>query len=201
MKQIKDYQIEFSTKDLKEQVEEFFYFYQKKETASHSLEVAMEAKKLARRFNVSEEKAYKAGLLHDISVVIPNEERVSLQKELGAEVLEVERELPMILHQKQSVFIAKEIFKIEDEDILSAIECHTTLKRNASDLDKVIFIADKVKWDRDDRAPYLDELVKVLDYSLDEACRIYINWALTDIVVMHPWLEQAMVDLGIGTFN
>ncbi len=35
----------------------------------------------------------------------------------------------MILHQKQSVCIAKELFNIKDREILSAIECHTTLKK------------------------------------------------------------------------
>lgn len=104
----------------------------------------------------------------------------------------------MILHQKQSVFISREVFGIKDEEILSAIESHTTLRKNASQLDKLIFIADKVKWDRNYKAPYLDELNTALQESLDDACRVYIIWALSDIIVLHPWLKDAMDDLKIN---
>ena len=44
---------------------------------------------------------------------------------------------------KKSRFIAN-IYHIEDEDILSAIECHTTLKKEMNDYDKIIFLADKL---------------------------------------------------------
>lgn len=198
MKMIADYKINFESIELKGQVQEFFDYYNKQETAIHSIEVAEEAKKLARQFGLSEDKAFIAGLLHDISVVIPNEERVSLQLSLNEEVLEEEKQLPMILHQKQSVFISKELFEVNDADILSAIESHTTLRKNATELDKLIFIADKVKWDRKNSAPYLDELNTALQESLDEACRVYINWLLNDIVVFHPWLKDAMIDLDIS---
>ena len=135
-------------------------------------------------------------LNHEIvQLLIPNEERVKLQKHLKREVLKEEERFPMILHQKQSAFIAEELFNIYDEEILSAIECHTTLKREASDLDKVVFIADKIKWDRSDSAPYLDQLNVALDISLDEGCKVYINWVLSDILVLHPWLKDAMLDL------
>lgn len=197
MKTINDYKINFKSTDLKDQVKEFLIYYGKEDTVVHSFEVAEEAKKLAEKFNESSEKAFIPGLLHDISVVIPNEERVELQEYLNKEVLEEERILPMILHQKQSVFIAKELFGIKDKEILSAIECHTTLRKNASHLDKIVFIADKVKWDRDDSAPYLAELNNALKSSLNDGCRVYINWALSDIIVMHPWLSSGMSDLGM----
>ncbi|MFI3804973.1 HD domain-containing protein [Vagococcus fluvialis] len=110
MKTINDYKNNFKSTDLKDQVKEFLIYYKKEDIIIHSFEVAEEAKKLAEKFNESSEKAFIAGLLHDISVVIPNEERVELQEYLNEEVLEEERILPMILHQKQSVFIAKELF-------------------------------------------------------------------------------------------
>lgn len=198
MNKIMAYQIPFRSKELKQQVEEFLNYYGKEKVNEHSYQVADEARKLAEKFNLSAEKAYVAGLLHDISVVIPNEERVALQRSLNKEVLKEEEILPMILHQKQSVFVAEELFGIQDAEILSAIECHTTLRKNASDLDKVVFIADKVKWDRDDSAPYLEELNQALTQSLDEGCRVYIRWALSDIIVLHPWLKDAMDDLALS---
>ncbi|MGX4687634.1 bis(5'-nucleosyl)-tetraphosphatase (symmetrical) YqeK (plasmid) [Vagococcus sp. JNUCC 83] len=198
MKTVVEYKIDFENIELKDQVKEFLNHYNKKDTALHSLEVANEAQRLASILGLSEEKAFKAGLLHDISVVIPNEERILLQESLNKVVLKEEKELPMILHQKQSVFISTEIFGIKDKEILSAIESHTTLRKDATQLDKLVFIADKIKWDRSDNAPYLDDLERALQISLDEACRVYINWALGDIVVLHPWLKDAMDDLNIA---
>ena len=197
MKNIIEYKIPFSSKNIEIQVREFLNYYGKDKTVFHSYEVANKAKELAEKFNVPKDKAYLAGLLHDISVVIPDDERIEIQKSLGEEVLKEEEKLPMILHQKQSVCIAKELFNIKDREILSAIECHTTLKKNASSLDKVVFIADKIKWDRDHSAPYLKQLNKALDISLDQGCKTYIEWALTDIFVLHPWLKDAMCDLGM----
>lgn len=198
MKQIKDYGIDFKTDNLIDQVNEFFDYYHEEKTRKHSFEVAEEAKKLAEIFGVSKDKAFVASLLHDISVVIPNEDRISVHEGLNLNVLPEERLLPMILHQKQSVLIAKEIFGINDKEVLSAIESHTTLRKNASDLDKVVFIADKIKWDRDDCAPYLASLIKALQKSLNDGCRCYLDWAMIDIYVVHPWLKEARVELGMN---
>ena len=46
----------------------------------------------------------------------------------------------------ESIF--KEIFEIEDEEILSAMRWHTTGKENMSKLDKVIYIADMIEPNR-----------------------------------------------------
>ncbi|OLF95341.1 Hydrolase (HAD superfamily) [Bacillus licheniformis] len=35
----------------------------------------------------------------------------------------------MIIHQKLSKVMARDLFQVADEDILNAIECHTTLKK------------------------------------------------------------------------
>ena len=41
--------------------------------------------------------------------------------------------------------MAEKIFDITDNEILSAIECHTTLKGKYSQLDLVVFVANKNK--------------------------------------------------------
>ena len=52
------YSIEKIKKDLKDRVSEYRY--------EHSLMVADEAKNLAKKYNLDEDKAYVAGLVHDI---------------------------------------------------------------------------------------------------------------------------------------
>lgn len=113
---------------------------------------------------------------------------ISLNKE--------EIEFPMIIHQKISKHIARQKFGIEDEAILSAIECHTTLKKNYSKLDLVLFIADKIMWDQEGEPPYLAGLLGELEYSLERAAFYYINYLLNNnIKVVHPWLRDAYKQL------
>lgn len=163
-----------------------------KHVAVHSIEVAQCAVELAARFGADEEAAKQAGLLHDISVVIPNEDKIQLCEKLEIEICAEERQIPMLSHQKLSRYMAKELFQIEDISVLSAIECHTTLKGKPSKLDHIVFIADKIKWDQGGEPPYLSELLAALDQSLEEASLLYIDYLLThDILVVHPWLRAA----------
>lgn len=61
-------------------------------------------------------KSSDCGYLHDISAIFPNEVRIVVAEEFGIEILEEERKFPMIIHQKLSRVIAKEIFKVHDEE-------------------------------------------------------------------------------------
>lgn len=167
-----------------------------KPVATHSEEVAECAAMLAVRFNANEEIARQAGLLHDISVIVPNKEKIQLAEQLGISICEEERQIPMLSHQKLSRYMAKELFQIADDSVLSAIECHTTLKGQASQMDHIIFLADKIKWDQGGEPPYLTELLAALDCSLEAASLVYIKYLLAhDILVVHPWLKEAQLVL------
>ena len=106
-----------------------------------------------------------------------------------------EKQFPMILHQKLSVVIAREIFHVTDPQVLSSIGCHTTLKAGASRLDKVVFLADKIAWDQDGDPAYLHEMRAALDQSLDAAVdgemetrqtvHSRINWGLVGGFAAH----------------
>lgn len=195
MKKIEEYQVAFTSTQLSEQVQEFLSAYHDDQTVYHSVAVAEKAKKLARRFHVSEEKAFVSGLLHDISCVIPTNERVAVCKKEKIPILPEEYQVPMLLHQKQSACIAQQLFNIQDTDILSAIEMHTTLRKGATDFDKVVFLADKIKWDREGIPPYLAELNQAATHSLNLACNVYINWLRSDALIIHPWLQEAWNEL------
>ena len=102
-----------------------------------------------------------------------------------------------LLHQRVSKIIAQEDFDITDSDILNAIECHTTLRKNASMYDKIIFIADKISWDKKG-VPLQDDLLKSATIeSLDKACYLYIKYQFDNnlLVIPHQWLIEAFEDL------
>ncbi|WP_291567272.1 MULTISPECIES: bis(5'-nucleosyl)-tetraphosphatase (symmetrical) YqeK [unclassified Clostridium] len=166
--------------------------------ANHSLRVTEKAKLLAKQFGVNENLAEVAGLLHDISGVYPNEEKLELCKKLNIEILLEEERFPMILHQKISRVMATEIFNISNEEILEAISCHTTLRSNASPLDMVLFIADKIEWDQKGLPPYIDEVEKALNTSLELSTFKFIKYQMDNkenLKIIHPWLLEAYLDL------
>ncbi|MGI6611732.1 MAG: bis(5'-nucleosyl)-tetraphosphatase (symmetrical) YqeK [Limnochordia bacterium] len=163
-------------------------------TISHSMCVAEEAGRLAIRWNESAAHAQVAGWLHDISAVIPNGERISVAEHLGLDILPEERTAPMIMHQKLSAEIASELFGVSNKEILSAIACHTTLKADASKLDKIVFVADKICWDQSGDPPYLGQILEAAEHSLDKAACIYLEYLWrrrNELPVLHPRVEDA----------
>lgn len=190
--------IEF-TDDLQVDIKNFLSQHNHIYTATHCLTVAEEARRLALKFNENEEFGFQAGLLHDISAIFPSEERVIIAKDLGIDVLAEEEIFPLIIHQKISAYMAEEIFNISNPAVIGAINCHTTLKANASVIDKILFVADKIKWDQKGIPPYLNDILLALDYSLDEAAFCYLDYVWqkkSQLKVIHPWLREAHIDLG-----
>lgn len=164
----------------------------------HCSKAADKARALAIRFSENEDDAFCAGWLHDISAIFPKENRLKVAADIGLKILPEEEKFPAILHQKISEAMAKEIFGIKNEKILSAIGCHTTLKENASDFDKIIFIADKIEWDNEGEPPYKENVLLALDRSLDDAVFCYLDYLWKrrqDIAVVHPWMEAAYKQL------
>ena len=168
------------------------------QTALHSAAVAEAARRIATLVGVEPALAAQAGWLHDVSAVIPAEERVSAAEALHIPVLPEEYMLPMILHQKLSLVLARDLFGVTDAAVLSAIGCHTTLKARASALDKVVFVADKLAWDQPGEPPYRAALEAALAQSLDAAACVYLRYLWerrTTLAVVHPWLAAAHAQL------
>ncbi|MDN3093883.1 bis(5'-nucleosyl)-tetraphosphatase (symmetrical) YqeK [Enterococcus faecalis] len=183
---------------LKNEIKQYLVSKNCEKTYYHCMEVGEYAYQLGEKYLTSPEKVSIAGYLHDISTIYPNNQRISVAQKYGIELNEAEMAFPMIIHQKISKSIAKMDFGIEDNEILSAIECHTTLKKNYSDIDLVLFVADKIKWDQEGKPPYLDGLLQALNCSLENAAYFYIDYILKhDIKVVHPWLWDAYNQLNL----
>lgn len=186
------------TGNMGEDVTRFLDRYGCSHAAPHVRAVAREAERLAARFGVAPDLAAVGGWLHDVSVVVPVTLRAVAAEQWDLRILPEERAVPMILHQKLSTVIARRVFDVEDESVLTAIGCHTTLRANASALDKVVFLADKVAWDQPGAPPYLDDLRHGLTMSLDAGVCVYLNYLWTQrtsLPVVHPWLAAAYAQL------
>ncbi len=108
--------------------------------------MAKTAKKLAKMFNQDENKAYLAGLLHDCAKNIDNNRLLSIIKdEIKTGFDEKELKNPKTFHAIVGAYLVKKEFKIEDEEIISAIRKHTIGDIKMSVFEKIIFLADKIE--------------------------------------------------------
>ena len=162
----------------------------------HSIGVEYTAGTMAFMYGVDYEKALIAGLLHDCAKYVPNDKKIQKCKKRGISVSECEYHNPELLHAKLSAIYAKEKYGVTDEEILSAIECHTTGKPEMSALDKIIYIADYIEPMRN-KAPNLSRVRETAFRDLDE-CMYEI---LRDMIV---YLEENPKDLdktSLGAFE
>ena len=171
-----------------------FLAHNMRQTAKHSSQVTKKAIELAERFGEDPEKAETAGVLHDISVIIPNDKRVEAAESLGIGLFEEEKEFPMIIHQRLSRKFASLYLGVDDKEILDAITCHTTLWQNPTRLDMIIFLADKISWDQPGDPPYLTLLEESMELSLEKGAFAMVKYMMDNkgkLAVVHPWLAGA----------
>ncbi len=183
-----------TTGDIGQRVQAFLRGYEHDETALHCGRVAAEARRIALLCGADADAAEQAGWLHDVSAVIPNARRIEVARAWDVPVCAEEEQFPMIVHQKLSVVLAREVFGVHDQAVLSAIGCHTTLKRDASVLDTVVFVADKLEWDQVGVAPFHAAMHAALRVSLDDAAWVYLAFLWerrATLRVVHPWLRDA----------
>ncbi|MBL8026825.1 MAG: HD domain-containing protein, partial [Fibrobacteres bacterium] len=160
----------------------------------HSRKVANEAKRIAQKFHENENNALIAGWLHDVSNIIPNESRINICEELKIDVLKEEYEYPFLLHPKLSKAIAAKLFNVTDTETLDAIECHTTLKPHATNMDMIVFIADKLVWESRYNIAFKEKILIGLEKSLEHAAHAYLKYVFDnkkELKVVHPWAESA----------
>lgn len=148
----------------------------KEHTARHVRGVAKEAVRIAVRFGLDERVSRMAGYLHDVSAVIRPEDMLKEALRRGMSLCEAEERHPFLLHQRMSAMVAREYFGVEDEAVLSAVECHTTLRPGATGTDMALFLADKLAWDQEGTPPFEEAVREAMNVSLEKACLVYMTF-------------------------
>ncbi len=134
----------------------------------HSLSVAFTSVCLAMRYGYPLDKAEVAGLLHDCAKCYADSEFIHKCEKHGIFLSEDEKKAPAVLHAKYGAWMAREKYGIHDEEILSAIACHTTGKPDMGLLDKILYVADYIEVRRD-KADNLAEMRRLAFIDIDEA--------------------------------
>ncbi len=150
----------------------------KEKRYEHTLGVEFTAASLAMRYGEDVEKLQMAGLLHDCAKGFSNEEQIEQCEKYDLPISDVERENPGLLHARLGAYLAKKKYHVEDPEILSAIEWHTTGRPEMTMAEKILYVADYIEPGRRD-APALTGKRIMAFRDLDQA----LLWILEDTVL------------------
>ncbi|MCC8043786.1 MAG: bis(5'-nucleosyl)-tetraphosphatase (symmetrical) YqeK [Oscillospiraceae bacterium] len=172
-----------------EEVKEILKIRLSKKRYTHSLNVANEAVKLAKAYGGDEDKAYLAGLTHDICKEIPQEEQLMMAKSCGMDFTETESLIPPLYHSAAGAYYLKKVLHIDDTDILAAVRYHTAGRAGMSLLEKIIYIADLISADR----TYKDvsRMRKLAYEDLDKAMFEALRFSISDTLNKSSFIPES----------
>ena len=151
----------------------------KEKRFQHSLNVADAAVHLAEQYGADVQKAYVAGLLHDVTKNDSHENQLQIMKSNGIILSSVEANNPKLWHAMSGACFLKSELGLADEDVLNAVRYHTTGRAGMSLLEKVIYIADYISVERD--YPDADVMRRLSKVSLEDAAMYSLQYTLQSL--------------------
>ena len=155
----------------------------------HSRSVSQCAVKLSKIYDCDIEKAKIAGLIHDCAKYFNDEQVEYSIEKFNIKLDPLEENNLALSHSIIGSYIIKDVFNIEEEDIINAVKYHTTGRENMTLLEKIIYMADLIEDGR--KFPLVDEL-RELTYGgkLDEALLLSFNNTIKYVIernqLIHP---------------
>jgi nicotinate-nucleotide adenylyltransferase len=114
----------------------------------HCRNTALLAWDLCRRFGQDSQKGYLAGIAHDMAKNLENDELIRLARGDGGAISKPEQRKPGLLHARAAAVLLQRKYGIADKDILEAIRSHITGTRDMGNLEKIVYVADKIEVSR-----------------------------------------------------
>ncbi len=162
------------------------------ERYQHSLCVADEAVRLAKKYGGDADKAYLAGLLHDITKNAKAEEHLQLFSEFGIILSSVEAGAAKLWHAMSGALYVEHRLGINDGEIIDAIRYHTTARADMTLLDKILYLADFTSADRD--YDDVDVMRRLVDESMEAALKYALSYSICDLVEKHRPIHPDTVE-------
>lgn len=146
----------------------------------HCLGVAKSARELAEIYGENPEKAYFAGLVHDITKNTSYAEQLQIIKKADIILSSCEQLNYKLWHAISGAAYLKNELKITDEEVLSAVRWHTTGRSAMTKFEKIIYVADLISPERS--YPDVEEVRKTaLEDSLEEAMLLILKFSICNI--------------------
>lgn len=148
---------------------------------------------LALRHGVDLFRTAQAALLHDCAKDLPWPQQKQLAEQAGVPELV----LPVLAHGPAGAVRAKNEFSVTDHAVFRAITCHTTGCSGMTDLDKILFLADKIEPARTYNR--LDEIRLLAEDDLNRAMLLCIDeingYLKREKIRKHPFTAIARREL------
>ncbi len=142
---------------------------------AHVLGCRDTAVELARHWGADETDAARAGILHDITKAIDGPLQLTLCDAYGKILSDFSRRYPKTLHALTGSLVAQRIFG-ENEEVVAAIQWHTTGKADMTLLQKIIYVADYMEPNRD--FPGVEKLRELAYTDMDAALKLGLEMTL-----------------------
>lgn len=154
----------------------------------HSVNVAKEAVLLARLYGGDADRAYLAGILHDITKEIPKPRQLQIITDGGIILDNVQKNAPKLWHAVSGSVYIRDALGIDDPDVINAVRYHTTGREGMSLLEKIIYIADYTAEGRSYNG--VETMREKSRISLEEAMLFSCQFALSSLsekqLAIHP---------------
>lgn len=158
----------------------------------HSLNVASECRKLAEKYGEDPDKAYFAGLLHDVCKELNDEEQKLLVFESKFAVCREELETRSLWHAVAGAYFVKNVFGVEDIDIINSIRFHTVGRAGMSRLEEIVYLGDLVSADRNYKD--VDKMRKIVYNDLNEAMLEALRFSIKSVIKKNGMLPLCTVE-------
>ncbi|SDY86672.1 bis(5'-nucleosyl)-tetraphosphatase (symmetrical) YqeK [Tindallia californiensis] len=143
---------------------------------------------LANRYGADVYLAEIAALLHDYAKNYTKSELMHLADKFNLKLDPILTNAYQLLHGKIAAKMAQEEFGITNQDVLAAIEFHTTGRPDMSKLEQIIYLADFIEPGRE--YADVDTLRKLSEDSLERAVFTALNntmiYVLKTNKLLHP---------------
>lgn len=147
---------------------------------NHCINVSKKAVELSLKYGVNEQHAMIAGLLHDITKELSEEEHIKIFREGNINLEEIYNTNLKLWHAKSAAVYVNKHLGISDEDILNAIKYHTTGRKNMSTLEKIIYISDAISEERTYND--VDKVRKAANENLDLAMVLLLALTIKKLI-------------------
>ncbi len=163
-----------------------------KKRFTHSMNVADACYKLAECYGGDKKRCYLAGMLHDIMKedLPERQKQYTLESELFPDPAEIAA--PALWHGVAGGYYIREILKIEDEEIISAVRFHTVGCAKMTLLEKIVFLGDMISEER--RFKDIDKFRKICYDDINKAMSVALIFQIEHVCEKCGQLPRYTVD-------
>ncbi len=159
---------------------------------NHSLEVAKEAETLANIYGVDKDLAKLAATFHDCGKWEDRDRAYKFIKLNGLKYSDEEMDNFQLLHAPFGADIARLKYGIDNREVLNAIKYHTTMIKDATMLEKIIYVADATEHTR--KYEGVKELRELSYIDIDKAILKSLDETIISLTKHNKYIGTTTVD-------